>query len=98
MCPFELLRFYKKTRREQEEDWTARNIAPCSKATTNVIDPLHECKKVCPKRNKRGRETGKTEARRLMERKVKNIIGTKTRPTQAQLRLTKRKEGTMNFP
>ena len=25
-----------------------RNIAPCSRPTTNVIDPLHECKKVCP--------------------------------------------------
>ena len=25
-----------------------RNVAPCSRPTTNVIDPLHECKKVCP--------------------------------------------------
>ena len=25
-----------------------RNVAPCSKRTTNVIGPLHECKKVCP--------------------------------------------------
>ena len=97
-----------------------RNVAPCSRPTTNVIGPLHECKKVCPwmqesvsmnarkcvheckkvcpctkalpqsgirawikqgrrKRKKRGRETGKTEARRLMERKAKqkHIWGTK---------------------
>ena len=25
-----------------------RNIAPCSRPMTNVIGPLHECKKVCP--------------------------------------------------
>ena len=25
-----------------------RNVAPCSRPTTNVIGPLHECKKVCP--------------------------------------------------
>ena len=25
-----------------------RNVAPCSRLTTNVIGPLHECKKVCP--------------------------------------------------
>ena len=105
-----------------------RNVAPCSRPTTNVIGPLHECKKVCPwmqesvsmnarkcvheckkvcpctkalpqsgirawikqgrrKRKKRGRETGKTEARRLMERKAKqkHIWGTKTRPTWAQI-------------
>ena len=24
-----------------------RNVAPCSRPTTNVIGPLHECKKVC---------------------------------------------------
>ena len=62
-----------------------RIVAPCSRPTTNAIGPLHECKKVCPctealpqsgikqgrrKRKKRGRETGKTEARRLMERKA----------------------------
>ena len=67
-----------------------RNMAPCSGPTTNVIGPLHECKKVCPctkalpthlrhsrmnqarleEEEKRGRETGKTEARRLMERKA----------------------------
>ena len=65
-----------------------RNVAPCSRPTTTVIGPLHECKKVCPctkalphsgirawikqgrkKRKKRLRETGKTEDRRLMERK-----------------------------
>ena len=33
-----------------------------------------------------------------MERKAKKIVGTKTRPTQAQLRLTKQKGGTVNFP
>ena len=25
-----------------------RNVAPCSRPTTTVIGPLHECKKVCP--------------------------------------------------
>ena len=25
-----------------------RNVAPCSRLTTNVTGPLHECKKVCP--------------------------------------------------
>ena len=25
-----------------------RTVAPCSRPTTNVIGPLHECKKVCP--------------------------------------------------
>ena len=25
-----------------------KNAAPCSRPTTNVISPLHECKKVCP--------------------------------------------------
>ena len=25
-----------------------RNVAPCSRSTTTVISPLHECKKVCP--------------------------------------------------
>ena len=25
-----------------------RNVAPCSRPTTNVIGPLHECKKVWP--------------------------------------------------
>ena len=25
-----------------------RNVAPCSRPTTKVIGPLHECKKVCP--------------------------------------------------
>ena len=25
-----------------------RNVAPCSRHTTIVIGPLHECKKVCP--------------------------------------------------
>ena len=24
-----------------------RNVAPCSRPTTNVIGPLHGCKKVC---------------------------------------------------
>ena len=24
-----------------------RNVAPCCRPTTNVIGPLHECKKVC---------------------------------------------------
>ena len=33
-------RFYK-------DEWMC-NIAPCNRATTNVIGPLHECKKVCP--------------------------------------------------
>ena len=30
-----------------------RNVAPCSRPTTNVIGPLHECKKVCPSTKKK---------------------------------------------
>ena len=48
-----------------------RNVAPCSRPTTPVIDPLHECKKVCPctkERKKRGRR-GKREKEEEKERK-----------------------------
>ena len=64
-----------------------RNVAPCSRPTTNVIGPLHECKKVCPctkalpqsgcrawikqGRRKRKKRGRETEARRLMEKKGK---------------------------
>ena len=46
----------------------------------------HESSKVRGRGKEKGRETGKTEARRLMERKAaqqnkKHIGGTKTRPT-----------------
>ena len=46
-CPFQRLRGYRKeTKRTRGR--LDMNIAPCSKPTTTVIDPLHECKKLCP--------------------------------------------------
>ena len=45
-CPFLLVRSYKNTDRIKVR--LDRNAAPCSRPTTNVIGPLHECKKVCP--------------------------------------------------
>ena len=84
MCPFQYIycpiKDRKRTRVRLE-----MNVAPCSRQTTYVIDPLHECKKVCPctkalpqsgirawiKQGRRKRKKrGKTEARRLMERKA----------------------------
>ena len=46
-CHLQLLRTDKR-HREQEEGRLNRNVAPCSRPTSNVIGPLHECKKVCP--------------------------------------------------
>ena len=76
-------------RHEENKRKIGQERSSMQQATTNVIGPLHECKKVCPctkalpqsgirawikqvrkKRKKRGRETGKTEARKLMERKA----------------------------
>ena len=45
-CPFQQLRSYK--RHEENKRRLDRNIVPCSRPSTNVIGPLHECKKVCP--------------------------------------------------
>ena len=45
-CSFQLLRAYKNMKRTRVR--LDRNVAPCSRPTTNVIGPLHECKKVCP--------------------------------------------------
>ena len=86
-CSFQLLMSNKDTKRTRVR--LDRNVVPCSRPTTSVIGPLHECKKVCPctkalpqsgirawikqgrrKSKKRRRETGKTEARRLIERKA----------------------------
>ena len=99
-----------------------RNVAPCSRPTTTVIGPLHECKKVCSctkalpqsgirawikqgrrKRNKRRRETGKTEARRLMERKAaqqnKNLSEELKQglPRHRTAKVNKDGGGTLNF-
>ena len=38
-----------------------RNVAPCSKPTTTVIDPLHECKKVCLRHSRMNQARSKDE-------------------------------------
>ena len=43
-CPFQPLRSYKR----HEENKSKIGQEACSRPTTNVIGPLHECKKVCP--------------------------------------------------
>ena len=40
-----------------------RNVAPCSRPTTPVIDPLHECKKVCPCTKEEEKERKKRKKR-----------------------------------
>ena len=97
-----------------------RNVPPCSRPTTAVIDPLHECKKVCPcrkalplsgscawikqgrkKRKKRGRETGKTEAKGWWKERQPNKTKTYLRNENKayllrhRLRLTKKGERRM---
>ena len=95
-CPFPLLRSYKKRTRGRLD----RNVAPCSRPTTNVIGPLHECKKVCPctkalpqsgirawikqGRKKRKKRGRETEARRLMERKAKQNTSEELGTTHVQ--------------
>ena len=74
-----------------------RNIATCSRPTTNVIGPLHECKKVCPTpvRNSRMNQARSEEEEKERKRdrgheadgkkgsptKQNHIRVTKTRPT-----------------
>ena len=45
-CPFQLLRSYK--RHEENKRNIGQERSSCSRPTSNVIGPLHECKKVCP--------------------------------------------------
>ena len=74
-----------------------RNVAPTNRHTTNVIGPLHECKKVSPctkalplsgirARIKQGRRKRKdrgqdADGKKGSPTKQKPIRGTKTRPT-----------------
>ena len=83
-CPFQRLREgYRKVTK-----WTKgrsdRNLAPCSRPTTNVFGSLHECKKVCPctkalpqsdirawnKQGRMKRKKERQERQRLMEREA----------------------------
>ena len=96
-CSFQLLRSYKR----HKENKSKRKVCPCTKALPQ--SGIHGwIKQGRRKRRKRVTETGKTEARRLMERKAaqqnKNLSETKTRLPKAQLRWTKLEEESLTSP